>query len=126
MKNGNYKERLAKAVEAWDKIRRKVLSVEDGYRAIYRCFACEGEDIRAAGKGCTSDIRDLLRMMDEYRPLLHEFVACDVWLRIERLAEQLYDVIRSARKCVEELVFLGNEANAAYYELRDMAEDENK
>jgi hypothetical protein len=120
------KERLNKAVEAWDKIRRKVLSIEEGYRAVYRCFACEGEDIIAAPKGCVSDIRDLLRMMDEYRPLLHEFVACDVWLRIEKLAEQLYDFIRASRKCVEEMVFLGNEANAAYYELRDAAEDENK
>jgi hypothetical protein len=120
------KERLNKAVEAWDKIRRKVLSIEEGYRAVYRCFACEGEDIMAAPKGCVSDIRDLLRMMDEYRPLLHEFVACDVWLRIEKLAEQLYDFIRASRKCVEEMVFLGNEANAAYYELRDAAEDENK
>lgn len=126
MSKGISKERLHKAVEAWDKIRRKVMGVEDGYRAVYRCFACDGEDIMAAPKGCVSDVKDLLRMMDEYRPLLHEFVACDVWLRIEKLAEQLYDVIRMARKCVDEIVFLGNEANAIYYELRDMAEDEGK
>jgi hypothetical protein len=126
MRNHVSKERLHKAVEAWDKIRRKVLSIEEGYRAVYRCFACEGEDIMAAPKGCVSDIRDLLKMMDEYRPLLHEFVSCHVWLRIEKLAEQLYDFIRESRKCVEEMVFLGNEANAAYYELRDVAEDEGK
>jgi hypothetical protein len=124
MDKGSHKERLMKAIEAWDKIRRMVLSVEDGYRAIQRCFSCEGEDIMAAHKGCTSDIRTLLKMMDEYRPLLHEFVSCHVWLRIETLAEQLYDIIRMAHMCVEELLRLGNEANMAYYQLRDLAEGE--
>jgi hypothetical protein len=121
-----YKERLMKAIEVWDKIRRMVLGVEDGYRAIQRCFACEGEDIMAAPKGCMSDVRELLKMIDAHRPLLQEFVACNVWLRIETLAEQLCDIIRMAQICVAELLRLGNEANVAYYELRDVAEDEDK
>jgi hypothetical protein len=119
-------ERLYQAVKAWDKIRRKVLSIEEGYRAVYRCFSCEGEDIMAAPRECLSDVKDLLRMMDEHRPLLHEFVACDVWLRIEKLAEQLYDFVRMARKNIEEMVFLGNEANAAYYDLLNMVRDAGK
>jgi hypothetical protein len=120
------KEHLQKVVEVWNKIRRMVVSVEDGYRAIYRCFACEGEDIRAAGKGCKSDIKDLLKLIDDYRLLLYEFVPGGMLFRIEKLAKQLQFLIEESETCMQEMLMWGNRANELYYEFLAATEGEQE